>query len=191
MISTAISQDNQFEFLTHVPIHLVRVIITATAVLLKVLHSSLSLFVDFESGKVLFNTALFTIRRLSLQRHDQASKTANMLLQLFRFYESVPGSGDEEPRLRVRSRFGASIVYDLILNVRNYCYQEKDAAGVQVTRSLASGTGSMPRLREGLQHSMPFNVFGIEVADPTPHSAMETWNHFSTGDWLWDVEFPV
>ena len=111
------AEDASSDLLVHLPLSLLRRLFLAAFVLLRVLSTRLAHNVEAEAGTVLFNTAVFALRRYSLETGDMAARCADILAQLWRFQSgggTSIGRDEQEPRLYIRSRAGASVVYDSI-----------------------------------------------------------------------------
>lgn len=80
--------------------------------LLKILNSSLSQYVDFDAGKRLFNSAMYLIRRSSVEDNDLAGRSSKILTQLWVVHNSLTARREQEPRLRINTRLSASLLHD-------------------------------------------------------------------------------
>ena len=188
------SDSNWFDVLAHAPQHMFRVLFSAAATLLKILNSSYSSYVDYDTGKLLFDSAKFAIRRLSVQENDLTSRGAQ-LLHFFWDLSQASQTRDEPPDLIIKSRLGASIMYDCILRwkartranatgkIETASAPDSVNAGAKVARppsleNLRLQTGSAP-------HSALFPIYDQQMP-----SISDDWSSLPSVDWLWDFELP-
>ncbi|KUJ07834.1 uncharacterized protein LY89DRAFT_789497 [Mollisia scopiformis] len=106
------SFDQTSNYLLHAPSYPLKIFVLACCVLLKVLRSSYAADVDFEEGKRLCNLAIIAANKSSVAPQDSAGKVAKMVSQVWHSGDLRPLG--EMPVLMVKSRLGASILYDFI-----------------------------------------------------------------------------
>lgn len=188
------SDSNWFDLMAHAPLHMFRVLFAAASTLLKVLNSSYSQYVDFETGKLLFDSARFAIRRLSVQENDLVSRGAQLLHFYWTFSETSLAK-EEEPGLLIESRLGASLMYDCLWRWRGKTGLHSNGKMV-ITSAAASGTpddgisqpqyaDSGPPQRGSAPHAALFPLY-----EPALSSIADEWTSFPNVDWLWDFELP-
>ncbi|TVY65581.1 Regulatory protein LEU3 [Lachnellula suecica] len=119
LITTLFSADATTSLFSHISAYHMRMFLTATCLVLKVLRSSYRQDVDFEEGKGLFDRATLAAGRCSIASGDTAGKITRLMAQVWH-------SGNEEalnepPELLVKSRLGASIIYDFIWTWKQEC----------------------------------------------------------------------
>ena len=88
-------------------------LILATIILLKILKSDYSQFVDSFAGKRMYNSSLLLLRSCSVENNDNVGRASKILTQLWGVQKSLT-VGEEEPSLCVRTRLGASVLHDAL-----------------------------------------------------------------------------
>jgi len=106
------SLDSTHKLFSYMCAYHIRMFLVATCILLKVLRSSYRHDIDFEAGKKLCNDATVAASKVAVGSGDSTGKLAKIVAQVWH-------SGDtdvleEPPELLVKSRLGASIIYDFI-----------------------------------------------------------------------------
>lgn len=136
--------------MVYAPASYYRLTTLAATVILKILHSSYSRYVDPDSGKRMFNAAISLVRRASVEDNDLPGRSSKILAQLW----SVQSQSNkrEEPSLRLRTRLGASLFHDSLWTWREKC----------------GGQGSNPQTPEPTQsETSRGDVFGGQVENET------------------------
>jgi hypothetical protein len=87
----------------------------------RVLHSSYGVDLNYEAGKALYNSACLCFHQQSVQfpKRDQSRRTRDILQELWRFGEIDTAMRAEEPVLSIKTRLGASIIYDCLAILRS------------------------------------------------------------------------
>lgn len=103
-------------FMIYSPTHFGHMLLTAGTIVLKILHSSFSSYVDFTSGKRAFNSAVTLLRRSSIEDNDLPGRSSKILAQLWSICESAPSRSElgREPSLQLKTRFNASVMHDAL-----------------------------------------------------------------------------
>ncbi|KAL1968443.1 hypothetical protein VTN77DRAFT_1972 [Rasamsonia byssochlamydoides] len=120
LISKVRDADATSNLMAYAPASYYRLTTLAATVILKILHSSYSRYVDADSGKRIFNAAISLVRRASVEDNDLPGRSSKILAQLW----SVQGQSNqrkEEPSLRLRTRLGASLLHDSLWTWREKC----------------------------------------------------------------------
>ncbi|KAI2694764.1 hypothetical protein CBS147372_9603 [Penicillium roqueforti] len=139
LINTVLSEVDACQHLSYAPSLFARYIFSAALVILRVLHSTFRIGLDYDRGQLLFNAAAFALSQLSIhqKQRDQAARTSDMLRRCWSAAERSSKMRQRDLRLRVKSRMGASLVYDCLMNFRNG--NRPDVAGsAAVESNLAS-----------------------------------------------------
>ncbi|KAJ9616001.1 Regulatory protein leu3 [Knufia peltigerae] len=153
LINTVLSQVDGIQHLPYAPSILARHISTAGLVIIRVLHSTFSVGLDYERGRILLNAAAFSLSQLSSHQtpKDQAARTSDMLRRYWSAAEKNPNMRQRDLRLRVKSRVGASLVYDCLMSFRNVSRAESaesaaalesNQAGADALATTAPGGGA-------------------------------------------------
>ncbi|TVY91060.1 Regulatory protein [Lachnellula willkommii] len=106
------SLDSTRNLFSYMCAYHIRMLLVATCIMLKVLRSSYRHDVDFEAGKKLCTDAMVAASRVAVGSGDSAGKLAKMVAQVW--HSGDTGVLEEPPELLVKSRLGASIIYDFI-----------------------------------------------------------------------------
>lgn len=146
--STAISLINKTEeatrnsdFMIYAPAYFGHMILTAGIIVLKILHSSFSSFVEFAEGKRAYNSVVTLLRRASIEDSDLHGKSSKILAQLWAIHDpSTSKLGNEEdPSLRLKTRSSASVMHDAL-----WVWRERFAKQYNSQRSGAPLTPAPP-----------------------------------------------
>ena len=100
------------KLLLHSPVSVFHLLATCAFLVLKILNSSYSRYVDFKEGKKSFNTSVLALRRWSVANNDLSGRTAEILLVLWRGLDASSAKTEDEPRLRLHSRQCANLFWD-------------------------------------------------------------------------------
>jgi len=156
-----------------------------------VLNSTYSQYVDYDTGKVLFNTLAFALRLFSVQDRDIAIRGSEMLAALWRFSENDIILRNSAPQLNIKSRMGACLLYDMLWHWRQYRRAQK--ASTQTSHGAppltpvcdkprSDGFGEMSRSAAGRsENELP------QAAEV--NAASEDANMLACIDWSWDYDF--
>lgn len=112
-ITRITAEDANSQLVLYAPIHIYRMLILAAIVLLKILNSTYSQYVDCAFGKRMYFSSLLLLRRCSLENNDNIGRASKILNQLWSVHRSLAAE-EEEPSLRIRTRLGASILHDTL-----------------------------------------------------------------------------
>lgn len=111
LISKLQQLDTASNFMKHCPSSYFRATSLAALFILRLEDSNFAGILDGEKGKQAFNAALSLLRRASLEDSDLPGRTFKILAQLWTMQGRSQHSG-EEPRLKLRTRLGASLLHD-------------------------------------------------------------------------------
>lgn len=121
LISEILTADASYGVLAFAPIMYSRMMWTAAYLILKVLNSSCSQYVDCEAGASLFHSIVAAIRRCSVEENDLAIRGANILADVWYRRNEIIVNRDIEPELVTRSRLGASLMFDCLWRWKEQC----------------------------------------------------------------------
>ena len=113
LIEQITAADGKSLLMAYVPHYFYRMLILAAIILLKILNSNYSQYVDCASGKRLYNVSLILLRKCSLENNDNIGRASKILSQLWSAHRSL-AVGEGEPSLRIRTRLGASVLHDAL-----------------------------------------------------------------------------
>jgi hypothetical protein len=111
-ISKVVDEDTKSNFVKYMPNVFCQILNTAGMLLMKIINSSYSRYVDIESGKRSFNVILDLLRRATLEDNDIRGRGGKILAQLWTVHQARTIHRGQEPNLRVKSRLGASVLHD-------------------------------------------------------------------------------
>jgi hypothetical protein len=111
-IQKVIAADAETSLLTYAPIFLYHGLSLSAFLLLKIFGSSYTEYIDCETGRKTFNSAVIGLRHASVANNDLPAKASQILLQLWQMVDNPNLKKTQEPELRLRSRFGNSVVHD-------------------------------------------------------------------------------
>jgi hypothetical protein len=109
-----------------------RTLFNAGYVILKVLHSSFSQYVDCEAGAALFHSMVAALRECSVEEDDMSTRASKILSDVWNHREEVLGDKSAEPVLVTRSRIGTSILIDCLWRWKEYWAKVEATTGKPV-----------------------------------------------------------
>ncbi|KAE8377185.1 hypothetical protein BDV26DRAFT_264046 [Aspergillus bertholletiae] len=125
--------------------YMLQMIISAAFGLMKLLKSTFRHHIDFEYGKLLFNGAITSLRRISIMDHDRPVRLADVLAQMWNAGDPEPPSEEDNLQLKVRCRMSMSHVYDTVWRWRHRFRPRKGTSDTQlVTANPAESTTMVP-----------------------------------------------
>ncbi|MCJ1390034.1 hypothetical protein MMC18_002892 [Xylographa bjoerkii] len=162
--------DSKFKLLDHCPFFIPRILTIAATVLLKIINSSYSVSVDHASGKQAFNSCLRFLRRASVEDNDLPGKGSRVMTQLWGVHRSFVAERVKEPRLKLKSRLGASVLHDSLWTWREELGGQPDAYPLLSEASLRKESN-------GIEHGA--SEFG--------EMSSMLINELQNTDWMWDI----
>ncbi|KIX01449.1 uncharacterized protein Z518_09175 [Rhinocladiella mackenziei CBS 650.93] len=141
LISAILSDNNAHDVLPHAPLRFTRIILNAALVIFRILHSNLAMGLDYNHGKLLFNAAAFSMQQLSVRQKDRdfPLRGSDMLRAFWRAGERSTTMCSQDLRLRVKSRMGASLVYDCL-----WLFRQKNKPAVPTQDPTTNNSRLMP-----------------------------------------------
>jgi hypothetical protein len=121
LINEILAADASYGVLAFTPIIYPRIMWTTAYLILKVLNSSYSQYVDCEAGATLFHSIVAAIRRCSVEENDLAIRGANILADVWYRRSEIIENQNVEPELVTRSRLGASLMFDCLWRWKEQC----------------------------------------------------------------------
>ncbi|KIW13611.1 hypothetical protein PV08_08801 [Exophiala spinifera] len=147
LINTVLSEVDGPQHLQYAPSILARHIFSAGLVIIRVLHSTASIGLDYERGRILSNAAAFSLSQLSSHQKpkDQAARASDLLRRFWSAAERSPNMRQRDLRLRVKSRMGASLLYDCLMSIRNSNRPEStEAAAFEGNQARTDALAAVP-----------------------------------------------
>lgn len=201
--------DSNFDFMKYAPDFYSQNLSIAANVVLRIVNSSYSKYIDQEGGKRAFNAVLSLLRRASVENNDLRGRASKILSQLWSLYQSRLHAKDQEPILRVRTRFAASVLHDSLWTWReelwNLTYTVPQSTASQSPPSIDAFTGSMgpdgQRTSEPDVGNQPLNYtsggfsggfsggYAVDGIIDVPNEQLT--DLLPDVDWLWDIGFPT
>ncbi|KAF3389107.1 Regulatory protein LEU3 [Penicillium rolfsii] len=194
IISRTIDHDSAYDKLIYAPVGILRIIYTAALVIFRVLHSTYTLpdaihaappqQLDSNAGKILYHSACFILQSCSVHHNDQdfPTRMTGMLEALWRFGETDVELRNREPTSRIKSRMGASIVFDCLRIWREY------KSGFNAAPQIARIGSNCPAGHQQRQQPQPTRVCSNTVLDT---SAMQEPPGVVESDQMSDLNFTV
>ena len=108
LISEIFEADTTSDYMIYAPSFVYLMLVTASMLVMKIVHSTYDRYIDCEGGKRAFNTVLGLLRRSVLEDNDTSGRATKILAQLW----TIHREHRKEPSLNVTSRLGASILHD-------------------------------------------------------------------------------
>jgi hypothetical protein len=171
IISKTIGQGSAYDELIYAPVGILRIICTAALVIFRVQHSTYTFTdvihstthqqLDSNTGQILYRSACFIIRSCSVHHDDQdfPTRMTGMLEALWRYGETDVELRNREPTSRVKSRMGASIVFDCLRIWREY------KSGSNAASQIARIGSNCPAGLQQRQQPQPTHVFNNTALD--------------------------
>ncbi|KFY65259.1 hypothetical protein V496_02717 [Pseudogymnoascus sp. VKM F-4515 (FW-2607)] len=164
-----------YDRLLYAPLHIFRLLCTACIVLITTLNSTYSEYLDSAGGKLLFNSAVFAMRRMSIREGDGPERGACCMAEMWSSCESSFRRAPMEPRIRIKARMAASLTYDTFLRRHIYTtHKGTNAAADKGLPTPASGDGGATN--EG-------------DAGLMEDSIMDYWQDYPNPSYIWDDDF--
>jgi len=112
LISKIQEADQKTNLMSYSPTSFYRLTTISALVILKIIKSSYSNFVDAESGKSAFNSAISLIRQSSVEDNDLPGRASKILTQLWGIQSQRYQRTEDEPRIKLTTRSSASMLHD-------------------------------------------------------------------------------
>jgi hypothetical protein len=145
LIKDFVSADESFQILSYGPITYPRMLFNAAYIIMKLLNSILSQWVDTEAGAVLFHSATSCMRRYSCEEKDITARAASILEDVWLHRDEIFQTEKHiEPTLISRSRLGASMTFDCLWRWKDKFPEQRVSNGAY--KPVNSGTYSNPLL---------------------------------------------
>ena len=112
LISKAVEADAKWNFMQYAHGGYAQGLTVAGLLLMKILNSSYSSYLDIEQGKKAFSDVLVMLRKASVEDNDLRGRVSKILAQLWSVHRSSSLRREQEPSLRIKSRCGASLLHD-------------------------------------------------------------------------------
>ena len=201
LISKATDANKNSDFIKYAPNGYSVFLVLAAVLVMRIIHSSYSRYIDIKEGKLAFDNILWMFRKASVENDDLRGRIGKILTQLWSFHQSCSAKSiQDEPKLNIKTRLGASLLHDSLWTWREQFGGQRDAL-----RAAAPTTSNYNILgnSEGLPASInSLNTGNMDISDsqvllpdncnPVISTLEETSFNFEGQDmaWLWDVGFP-
>lgn len=183
-----------FSFVIYAPTHFGHILLTAGVIVLKVLHSSFSTFLDISGGKRAFNLVVTLLRRASIEDNDLPGRSSKILAQLWAVHDtSISNSGQgNEPTLRLKTRSSASVMHDALWVWRDKFAKQGTSSTSQGPRHVLApaAPSTVFDVSESISH--PQNISQGHVAPEISHIIDESNPNFNIEGLgaIWDMNLP-
>nr|XP_001397295.2 hypothetical protein ANI_1_1804134 [Aspergillus niger CBS 513.88] len=159
---------NQLEALTDAmaygPVSYFRIISIAAMFIMKLSYSNLGPFVDLETGKRSFNSAIALTRRTSIEDNDLPGRMSKILTQLWSAQVVHRGQRDKPPGLRLKTRLAASLVHDSIWMWREQ-FGGQPRSGTNTPLASSAGQEAATSFPVGIEDACPDGLTLEDVVD--------------------------
>lgn len=195
IITTVLSDEKAHDILPFAPLRVSRIIFMAAVLLLRVLHSTSAVGLDYKHGRLLVNAAAFSLRQFSVLQNgeDQPVRASEMLRAFWRVAERSPAMSSQDINFRAKSRMGASLVYDSLFRFREKAVTAIASSQVQ--------TGQAPpfevphqRLHNEAIGGSQMPIPNLPFLDPTvfPEDILNVSPEIDIANisWLGDIGYP-
>lgn len=118
VISKSVEADKSWGFLKNAPNGYLQILCTGAILVMKIVHSSYSQYIDVDEGKRAFDSVV-GVRLTAPDRDDLRDRIRRILEQLWSLHHSLTQAREQEPSLRVKSRLGASVMHDALWTFRD------------------------------------------------------------------------
>lgn len=216
-ISMLSEEDRKSNFVNYMPNIFHIMLNTAGMLVMKIVKSSYSRYVDIDGGKRLFSVTIRLLRKATLEDNDLRGRGSKIMTQLWNINNSQSLSKEREPNLSVKSRLGASVLHDALWIWRDeFGGQKGPPSGPSqpisnpsslIPKDLSTTSPRMDQSPPG--RLMPAhkdavaNINGaignsdeqvqeqmISSSPPNQNFIMEeSSENFSNFDWVWDTRF--
>jgi transcriptional regulatory protein LEU3 len=88
----------------HVPNIYSQMLIMAAMMLIEIINSSYSMYIDIGGGKRAFNTVLAMLRKASVENNDLRGRTSTILARLWGGHHSLTVRREQEPNVHIKTR---------------------------------------------------------------------------------------
>lgn len=144
LISKAADADEKWNFTLFASSGFTQVIVIAAMVLMKIVNSSFSGYVDNEDGKHAFNTAISLVRKSSVEDNDLPGRVSKIIAQLWNLHRSLNQRKKEEPSVNIKTRWGASLLHDSLWTWREEFGGQKAPPQMSNAATLSSSSNQVP-----------------------------------------------
>ena len=200
LVSASVEANENSDFIKYAPNGYGQFLIMSAILIMKIVHSSYSKYIDIEGGKRAFDTVIRTFKKSSLEDNDIRGRISKILTNLWSFHQSsAPRLAHEEPKLNIKTRMGASLLHDSLWTWREEFGGQRDALRTAIpgnaTQEYKDLSGrpafnNADASAQGSAESRLLEPANFNSAIPTPLE--ETNFDFDAQDmeWLWDVGVP-
>jgi hypothetical protein len=206
LISKATKANEKWEFIKYAPDGYSQFLVLAAVLVMRIIHSTYSKYIDIEEGKAAFDALLWMFRKASIEKDDLRGRIGKILTQLWSFHQSrVVKSVQEEPRLNIKTKPGASLLHDSLWTWREEFGGQRDVVKAAVPNASTNASTQKAltdserssacnsNINTGKQESLAPHIVPQHTFDPGIPNPLEEPNaNFEVPDmdWLWDVCFP-
>ena len=160
----------------------------AAILVMKIVGSSYSQYVDVEDGRRAFNAAISLLRKCSVEDNDLKGRMSKILAQLWSVHLSDRAMRDQVPSLRIKSRFCTSMLHDSLWLWREkfggpgYSAVPQPSSGPESTLSKSS-TSPARHLDTSVDYNPPLSVPSSDLV-PSEIRTPAAQDHLAPSDHL-------
>jgi hypothetical protein len=202
LISNATEANQKSDFIKYAPNGYSQFLVMAAILIMKIVHSSYSKYIDIQGGKRAFDTVLWMFKKSSIEDNDIRGRISKILTNLWSYHQSCAARlTQDEPKLNIKTRLGASLLHDSLWTWREEFGGQRDALRTAIP---SASTRNYPEVSERppatLNNADARNQVSADSQIPSQQNfnpailtpLEETNFNFDNQDvdWLWDVGFP-
>jgi len=200
LISQIAEADTTSNYMIYAPSYVYLMLVTASMLVMKIVHSTYDRYIDCEGGKRAFNSVLGLLRRTVLEDNDTSGRATKILAQLW----TVHRDHRKEPSLNVTSRLGANVLHDELWTWREKFGGQGSRTEDCSTKDLSQAAPVPTPLQIGPANTGSDN--GVDLTGTTTQLEQQynqlfpaSRNYFymnslvgdmSNLDWDWDATYP-
>lgn len=112
LIREMYKMDTKSNLLLYVPNNHSYALTVSGMMIMKIINSSYSHYVDVEEGKKAFNNVVTMLRKASVEDNDLRGRVSKIISQLWGLHHSLNLRKESDPVIRLKSRRSASLLHD-------------------------------------------------------------------------------
>lgn len=143
LIEGVIDLDKKCDFIQYSTAYLMRSMALASCILLRLIKTPFVEYIDADEAKSIFLMALQVVQRFSISNNDAPARASTAISKLWRsdrVFKNADGSW--KLRLRVRTRYGMSLMWDCMWWCREEFQGQEGAYSHPTQSSTAAGAYS-------------------------------------------------
>ncbi|KAH8820272.1 hypothetical protein F5884DRAFT_41102 [Xylogone sp. PMI_703] len=207
--------DASFNFLLYVPDSYAHLLTTTGMMLMKIINSKYSHFIDVTEGKKAFNSVVTMLRKSSVEDNDLRGRGSKIISQLWGLHHTLNSREEREPVIHMKSRRSASLLHDSLWmwreefggqrNIQDSTAVIRDKGTNELPSYVPENRGSIEMQLDGadsvteqnpwvyMQSANPLNgrTANEEIMFGNEFGSFDNMNQgLEAADWMWDFGYP-